>query len=294
MLELQKTWGGEVMNYQFPEVTVVGSINVDVNLTVDHLPLPGEKVTGTQLTRTLGGKGANQAVAAAMLGAQVSMVGALGADVDGAWAYDQLEAQGIDTSQVREVDLATGTAMILTEPEGEHSIAMAPGANEGVSIAGVQFPANGIILAQLEIGMDVIEELADITPGFLVLNAAPARSLPTAVVDGADLIIVSDSELSIMPSIAGAKRTVVTYGDRGAAYFEYEHEVARTPGFPVEGVYSIGAIDAFTAAFALAFRSGIEPLRSLEIASAVGADVALVPHAQAPLKPLNFYAASVD
>ena len=216
-------------------LAVVGSINVDLTASVDRLPGAGETVLGGTLRRLPGGKGANQAVAAARLGGRVRMIGAVGDDADGQWMLQSLRDSGVDTGGVWLGDAATGTALITVDGAGENQIVVCPGANEDVSIDGVEFGAEEAVLAQLEIPLEVIESLGVAVPGFLAINAAPARSLTDALVRRADLIIVNETEFELQPELAGARLVAVTYGADGAALRENGREVARVAAPRVSG-----------------------------------------------------------
>lgn len=270
-------------------LAVVGSINVDVTASVDRLPGAGETVLGGTLQRLPGGKGANQAVAAARLGARVRMVGAVGDDADGQWMLQGLRDAGVDTGQVWLGDAPTGTALITIDAHGENQIVVCPGANSDVAVDGVVFTADEAVLAQLEIPFDVIEALVASVPGFLALNAAPARPLTPAVIDRADLIIVNETEFALIPELAQARLVAVTYGSDGAALRADGREIARATPPAVRAVSSVGAGDAFSAAITLALHADWPPADALRAACAVGADAVTHPAAQPPLRRLTDY-----
>jgi len=269
---------------------VVGSINIDVTASVRRLPGAGETVLGGTLRRDAGGKGANQAVAAARLGALVRMVGAVGDDEDGRAMLLNLREAGVDASGVWLGDAATGTALITVDAEGENQIVVCPGANDTVTIDDVTFAADEAVLAQLEIPDATVAALADAVPGFLAVNAAPARPLPASLVERADLIIVNETEYALLPEVRAARRVAVTYGAAGAVILEQGVEVARAAAPSVRAVNSVGAGDAFCAALTLALHAGWEPERALRAACAVGADAVTHVGAQPPLRALGTYA----
>jgi ribokinase len=269
---------------------VVGSINIDVTASVARLPGPGETVLGGALRRDAGGKGANQAVAAARLGGRVRMVGAVGDDDDGRGMLQNLQDAGIDASEVWLGENPTGTALITVDASGENSIVVCPGANDDVSIDGVTFAPDEAVLAQLEIPDATIAALADAVPGFLAVNAAPARPLPPGLIARADLIIVNESEYAQLPELADARRVAVTYGAAGAALLESGREVARSAAPRVEAISAVGAGDAFCAAITLALHAGWDAERALRAACAVGADAVTREGAQPSLRRLDQYA----
>jgi ribokinase len=269
---------------------VVGSINVDVTASVARLPGAGETVLGGTLRRDAGGKGANQAVAAARLGGRVRMVGAVGDDTDGLGMLQNLTEAGVDASGVWVVDSPTGTALITVDDAGENQIVVCPGANHDVSLDGVEFGAEEAVLVQLEIPMSVVESLAESVTGYLAINAAPAQSLPAALVARADLIIVNETEYALLPELAAASLVAVTYGSAGAALLSAGREIVRVPAPAVRSVSSVGAGDAFCAALTLALHAGWEPERALRAACAVGADAVTHLGAQPPLRSLETYA----
>jgi ribokinase len=269
-------------------LAVVGSINVDVVARVARLPSAGETVLGGALTRSPGGKGANQAAAAARLGGRVRMVGAVGDDTDGRWMIDCLRDAGVDTGGVWLGETATGTALIAVDADGENQIVVCPGANAEV-VAPEAFAPDEAILAQLEIPLATVQSLVA-APGYLAINAAPAMSLPAAVVARADLVIVNEAEYALQPDLADARLVAVTYGSAGAALRARGEEIARAEAPRVAAVDSVGAGDAFCAAITLALHAGWEPARALRAACAVGAHAVTVPGAQPPLRPLATYA----
>ena len=272
-----------------PPLVVVGSINVDLTATVPRLPGAGETVLGGTLSRAPGGKGANQAAAAARLGARVRMIGCVGDDADGRWMLEGLADAGVDVSGVWLGDEATGTALITVDAAGENQIAVCQGANADVSLLGVSFEPDEAVLVQLEIPLDIVSALAVSVPGFFAVNAAPATPLPAAVVERADLIIVNETEYALLPQLADARLVAVTYGADGAAIRRDGVEVARVPSPRVDVVSSVGAGDAFCAALTVALHAGLDDEAALTAACAVGADAVRHPSARPPLRPLEQY-----
>lgn len=275
-----------------PPLVVVGSINVDLTATVPRLPGAGETVLGGTLSRAPGGKGANQAAAAARLGARVRMIGCVGDDSDGAWMLEGLADAGVDVSGIWLGEEATGTALITVDAAGENQIAVCQGANADVSLLGVSFEPEEAVLVQLEIPLDVVSALAVSVPGFFAINAAPATPLPDAVVERADLIIVNETEFALLPQLADARLVAVTYGADGAAIRRNGTEVARVPSPRVDVVSSVGAGDAFCAALTVALHAGWDDEAALTAACAVGADAVRHPSARPPLRSLVEYASA--
>ncbi|OZB80369.1 MAG: ribokinase [Microbacterium sp. 14-71-5] len=270
-------------------LAVVGSINVDLTARTARLPEPGETIGGGRLSREAGGKGANQAAAAARLGAAVRMVGAVGSDADGSWMIEELAAAGVDTQAVRRAAEPTGVALIVVDAEGENQIAVCEGANGEVTLDGVEFGSDEAVLAQLEISMEVIAALAEAARGYFAVNAAPAIELPAAVVERADLIIVNETEYALLPALRTARRVAVTYGGEGAKLFEDGELVASAPAVKTTVVNSVGAGDAFCAALTIGLASGIAPQRALSAACAVGAAAVADPRSQPLLAGLGEY-----
>ncbi|MBU4466423.1 MAG: ribokinase [Actinobacteria bacterium] len=270
-------------------LVVVGSINIDLTASVSRLPSAGETVLGGTLDRQAGGKGANQAVAAARLGGAVRMIGAVGDDTDGQRMLQNLREAGVDASEVWLGDTPTGTALITVDESGENQIVVCPGANADVTIDGVSFGPDEAVLAQLEIPLEVVVALAEVVPGFLAINAAPARALPKAVIERADLLIVNETEYALQPEAAAAKLVAVTYGAEGAALFAHGVEIARVPSPKVRAISTVGAGDAFCAAITLALHAGWNHEDALRSACAVGAESVTYPEAQPPLRALATY-----
>jgi ribokinase len=258
------------------ELTVVGSINLDLVARVARLPRPGETLAATRFDRFPGGKGANQAVAAARLGAGVGLVGAVG---DDAFADEALA--GLIEADVR-LDLArggeTGVALILVAEDGENLIAVVPGANGTVAPREV----GGAVLCQLEIP-DAAVLAAAHSASFFALNAAPAR--PIDVVP--DLLIVNRLESEV---ISRGRLVAVTYGAEGAALFEDGVEVARAAPPSVTAVDGTAAGDAFSACLVVSLLEGRERDDALRRACAAGALAASRRGAQPSLP----FAAEVD
>ncbi|HKP19660.1 MAG TPA: ribokinase, partial [Gaiellaceae bacterium] len=225
-----------------PSIAVVGSINLDLVARCERLPRPGETLTDAVFERVPGGKGANQALAAARLGATVGLTGAIGTDAFGDEALALLHEGGVDLGAVRRVDEPTGVALIVVADDGENQIVVAPGANRSVeagSLAGAD-----AVLCQLEIPVETAIA-AGAQAGFFCLNAAPARALPPELLASVDLLVVNRYELETVGRFDGL--TALTLGAEGAVLLENGEEVARAAPPRVDAVDGTAAGDAFTA-----------------------------------------------
>lgn len=236
----------------------MGSINLDLVTRVERLPRPGETLSGATLERVPGGKGANQAVAAARLGANVRMIGCVGGDPNADEALAGLRAAAVRLD-VPEVDAPTGVAIILIADDGENVIVVVPGANAHVG----GFTVDGNVLCQLEIPDEaVLEARAQAT--WLCVNAAPARPL---VVD-ADLVVANRYEAEV---VGEQPLLAVTMGAEGAVLLEHGQEIARARPPRVETVDGTAAGDAFTACLVVSLLEEREPEEALRRACAAGA-----------------------
>lgn len=225
---------------------VVGSTNVDLVLAVPHLPRPGESVLGHDGQRLPGGKGGNQAVALARLGAQVTFVSAVGADADGEWSRALLAAEGIDVTDVAVVDAPTGLAVVMVDARGENSIVVAPGANAQVDAPAVVDV--DVVLLSLEISLATVTAVALQAQVPVVLNAAPAQYLPPELLAAVDVLVVNETEWETLGRpTSGA--VVVTLGAGGCRVLTASGSMD-LDAVPVEVVDTTGAGDCFAAALA--------------------------------------------
>lgn len=276
------------------ELAVVGSLNVDLVASAARLPRPGETIGGGVLRREAGGKGANQAAAAARLGAEVRMIGCVGADADGDLLLHALSAAGVGAAGVRRTAAPTGTALIMVDAGGENSIVVCPGANDELDPSQVEVGDGEAVLLQLETPLETIERVVAAARGFVALNAAPAQPLPAALIDRVDLFVVNESEYGLMPELASARLVAVTLGAEGAELRARGEVVDRAPGVPAQCVAStVGAGDAFTAALVVALLEGDDPADALRVACCVGAAAVEHPSAQAPFAALSRYRGDV-
>jgi ribokinase len=294
-----------------PQVTVLGSLNMDISVTVPRLPEPGATVLGSAARFTPGGKGANQAVAAARLGAAVHMAGCVGDDDFGRQLLAALREEGVDAAGVRTVaGVPTGLAMISVDHAGENLITVAPGANHEVGPAevGAVVPAAVVSAAAGGLPGDVLVICAEIPVPAIrsalsrkvhcVLNLAPAPPEAAAIVaDGVDWLVVNETEAAAVLGrpvsglrdagqaatalvTAGARHAVVTAGAHGAALAGpgTAHTIA---AFRVQAVDSVGAGDTFVGALAVALAAGVPAAEAVRAAAAAGATAATRPGAQA-------------
>lgn len=272
-----------------PRITVVGAINVDLTARVRRAPVRGETVGDGILTREAGGKGANQAVAAARLGALVRLIGAVGDDPDGSDMRSSLSRAGVDTSAVQIRPEPTGTALIVVDEEGENSIVVCPGANAAIEPGTVGIPDGDAVLVQLEVDENVIVAAAGQATGFCALNASPARSLPASVLQRVDLFIVNETEYSQLPEVHDSRLLAVTLGAEGAVLYQRGVEIARASGVATVVRNTVGAGDAFAAALVIGLSRGDSPDVALQRACAVGAAAVADECSQAALSPLDAY-----
>jgi ribokinase len=260
-------------------VLVLGSLNVDLVTHVERHPAPGETVLGDGLARLAGGKGANQAVAAAAAGADVVMIGAVGADDAGGAYVERLRGLGIDTDAIAVLpDEPTGTALIVVDASGENTIVVAAGANGHVgddALAIVDAAAPGdVLLAQLEIPLETVAEAcrrAAERGVRVVLNAAPYSVLPADVVALADPVVVNEHEARLLAETSGLPSSLlVTFGASGTDWDGLRLPAVEVPAD--ELVDTTGAGDAFCGALAAALARGEEREPALRAALAAGAE----------------------
>ncbi|GAA3586613.1 ribokinase [Kribbella ginsengisoli] len=235
------------------EVVVVGSANVDLVLAVQRIPRPGETLLASDLTRGPGGKGANQAVAAARAGASTSFVASLGADDGGALLREALESSGVDLSLVSTSGSPTGTAIITVAADGENSIVVAPSANADLKLsaeASTGISQAKIVLSQLEIPLSTVQAAAE-ESAYFILNAAPATDLSDELLAHVDLLVVNETEAEAIAGkdfndlLTRVPAAVVTLGADGAVILSRDAAEIRIPGVSVEVVDTTAAGDTF-------------------------------------------------
>jgi len=271
-------------------VLVLGSLNVDLVTRVERHPRPGETVLGDGLEQLAGGKGANQAVAAAAAGATVAMVGCVGDDAGGAAYTARLSGRGIDVSRLRVCPgEPSGHAIVTVADDGENSIVVVPGANDLLDereVTAVDTLGPGdVLLVQLEVPRAVVctaVRRAAARGARVVLNTAPYAALPADVVALADPVVANEHEMAMLAEAGAEPRSLlVTFGANGAAW-----DGATAPAHAVAAadvVDTTGAGDAFCGALAASLAAGAERAEALEAALAAGA--AAVRHAGAQADP---------
>jgi ribokinase len=281
------------------DILVIGSLNADLVVRAPHFPQPGETIGGDDLQIIPGGKGANQAVAAARQGASVAMLGRVGKDGFGDLLLDNLGKNNVDTSKIERDDAATGTAIIVVDENGQNSIVLSAGANGKVSPADVdrasslaQPPAGNpsLILLQLEIPTPTVLHAAQYARKNnirVILNPAPAQPLPDELISLIDFIIPNETELSLLTGIEvkdissagqaakillnrGARNVIVTLGEKGALVVSGA-QVKQVDTYKVDIVDTTAAGDAFIGGFASALLRGVEIEEAVKYANACGA-----------------------
>jgi ribokinase len=276
-------------------IVVVGSINLDLVASTDRIPQVGETVIGRTFTTFFGGKGANQAVAVARLGYPVSMIGSVGNDAFGTQLRSGLAEAGVNTDHVETVEGSSGTALIITGPNGENSIVVVPGANAHVTPKSLERAAPllkqaGFILVQLEIPLETVEYLAEFAERYdipFMLDPAPARELPASLLRRVSWLTpnetetrellkanLDDNEQSANAAAdqllsRGVKNVVLKLGSRGCVVAQGSQSKERIPAFSVNAVDTTAAGDAFNAGFAVGLISGYSAFESGVFASAV-------------------------
>jgi len=267
-------------------VVVMGAINVDLVVEVPHLPRAGETVLGGSLVRHGGGKGANQAVAAARAGAQVFLVGAVGDDPEGDASLAELSAEGIDVGHVARAAAATGVALIAVDRRGENQIIVAPGANATIDPASMpKLAAGDVLLVSLEIPLEAVAvagRTAASAGARLIVNPAPAAPLPTEVHNARPILVPNAAELLAVAGSddpdhalatllrAGASAIVVTRGAGGALLVDDGMRVEVPAHRVAEVVDTTGAGDAFCGAFAAWLAGGATMADAVRAATVAG------------------------
>lgn len=276
-------------------IVVVGSLNIDLVFGVDRFPEPGETVSGHSLERHAGGKGLNQAVAAARLGAEVRMLGAVGDDANGAWLRDVLDASGVDATQVVTTSGPSGTALIEVDADGNNRIVVISGANGLVTseIASNGLTAIddfGILLVQGELDWETVTtsvRVAHERGATVIVNPAPAHRLDPELIRLTDVIIANQHEAALLTGMdtessvdateaalwltdAGCGTVIITRGSKGCVWSS-DGNTGSVPTFRVQQVDSTAAGDAFCGGLAAALANGLELFEALRWASAAGA-----------------------
>jgi ribokinase len=259
-------------------ILVIGSLNADLVVRAPRFPAPGETISGEDLAIIPGGKGANQAVAAARQGTSVAMVGRVGNDSFGPTLIQNLQNNKVDTTRIQTDASATGTAIIVVDSSGQNSIVLSPGANGKVTPADVDaisFRDADMLLLQLEIPLKTVIHAASVARqnGLrVILNPAPARQLPDSLLADVDILVPNESELQLLTGMPvtdadsaktaaktllakGVKTVIVTLGANGALLVTGE-QTAHIPAFNVDVVDTTAAGDAFIGGLAAALLKG--------------------------------------
>ena len=277
------------------DIVVIGSLNMDLVVKAPRLPRPGETLVGYTFQTVPGGKGANQAVAAARLGTRVAMVGRVGEDAFGPRLLAGLADHGVDTSHVqRDHEAPTGTAMIIVDQAGENAIVVVPGANGRVTPSDVDaaealLSQAHLLILQFEIPLPTVEYAMDVAARHrlkVILNPAPARPVPAEFLRKADVLVLNEIEAQVMTGVsvvdvnsaAAARRalqqktaqvTVVTVGERGA-FLATEQEAMHIPAPRVEVVDTTAAGDAFVSGLAVSLLTGALLREAVRYATCAG------------------------
>lgn len=271
-----------------PVAVVVGSCNIDLVASCDRLPFVGETVAGHDLEVVVGGKGVNQAIAAARAGARCRFVGAIGDDTHANRIRAALDAAGVDTTRLRRLAGPSGTALILVDRAGNNLIAVVPGANGRVTALAEDdrevIGSADVLVAQLELPIETVVAAVVAARGRgvpVVLNAAPARPVPTELLAATEVLVVNEHEgVQLAGASASAvddvgrlllatvPRVVVTLGAEGAAYFDRSGARLHVPAPRVAAVDTTAAGDTFTGVLAVAFAEAQPILRALQLACA--------------------------
>jgi ribokinase len=294
-------------------VLVVGSLNTDLTVRTQRLPGPGETVPGEDLVISPGGKSSNQAAAAALLGADVALLGRVGADANGAFLLERAQAAGVDTSNVKTLDgVSTGTAVIAVDDAGENSIIVSPGANGHLTVHDVQaaggfFTGGAVVCLCFEVGLPVVLAAARAARAAgvgVVLNPSPFLEVRDELLALVDVLVVNEHELADLVgsevvgtgdepdwnrvgqalALRGPGHVVVTLGAAGAVVLRLQPghatRVHRDQAPTVTAVDTVGCGDAFLGALALRLAQGEDPDTACRFAVRVGAFAATRPGAQ--------------
>ena len=278
------------------DVVIVGSANLDLVARTPRLPKPGETVTGSNYFEFCGGKGANQAIAAARAGANTAFIGALGNDHAGETLRAAFKHDDVDISAVQFVSEPTGRALIGVNDDGENSIIVVPGANHAITIGDVErntkiIASAKVLLCQLEVPLEVVQRAFELAGenSIRILNPAPAQSLSKELLQLVDVITPNEHEMQLLGGSeallkCGVKTIVVTQGARGALMITEKGET-RIPPFEVDPVDSTGAGDAFCGMLAARLAIG-ESIQNALKAAVVSGALATLTEGAVPSLPL--------
>ncbi len=277
------------------KILVIGSINYDLVVYTQRHPVPGETILGDRFQTFPGGKGANQAIAAARLGADVQMIGRIGQDGFGEELLQNLQLNHVDTTHIMKVPEPTGTALITVDAKGQNSIIVVPGANatltrQDIDALKTTIQRTKVLVMQLEIPLDVVIHAIDIAYASgitILLNPAPATQIPIETLRKVTFLIPNESELALLSGIEinnfsdcrkavshlqslGCNQIILTRGEHGAYYFYQDNQIF-APSFTVPVVDTTAAGDAFIGGLAVALADDLDLHIALLRASAAGA-----------------------
>ena len=275
------------------DILVIGSLNADLVVRAPRFPAPGETISGEDLAIIPGGKGANQAVAVSRQGASVAMVGRVGNDAFGPMLTQNLQKNNVDTAHVRIDPAATGTAIIVVDVDGQNSIVLSPGANGKVTLSdvdAVSFQDAKMLLLQLEIPLETVVHTASLARqnGLrVILNPAPAQSVPDSLLADVGILVPNENELQLLTGMPvtdtdsaksaaqillekGVKTVIVTLGSNGALLVTSK-QVTHIPAFKVNVVDTTAAGDAFIGGLAVALLKGKSLEEAVRYGNASGA-----------------------
>ena len=253
-----------------PRIAVVGSINADLVVQMPKLPGRGETVSSSEPAWFPGGKGANQAVAAARMGGNVSMFGAIGADEPGQMCLSALKQSGVNVDAVVTALSPTSTALVMVEHSGENQIVVADGANQHASFDAAQISSADAVIVQFEIPESVIVEVGKAAKGIFCVNAAPVRELSDELASLIDVLIVNEHEFAQLGEPKSGL-VIVTAGAKEVVAYQNGEIVAKSQPPKVEALDTVGAGDTFVGAFVVAYASGKTVPDALDLACAASA-----------------------
>ncbi len=278
-----------------PKIVVVGSSNTDMILKLIRIPKPGETILGGEFVTAAGGKGANQAVAAAQAGGAVTLIARVGQDMFGEQAIAGFTQCGINVDHVQRDKCASGVALIFVAEDGENSIGVGSGANAKLSPADVRkakaaFVTAHAVVMQLETPLETVQaaaELAEAKDAIVILNPAPAQRLPDALLKKITILTPNETEAELLTGIKvtdeascsraadillrkGVKNVIITLGSRGA-FVATSDAKKFVPGFKVKPVDTTAAGDTFNGALAVALAEGMTLIDAVQFANAAGA-----------------------
>ena len=277
------------------KICVIGSLNMDLVVNVENMPKKGQTLIGSDFKEVPGGKGANQAVAMARLGGDVTMIGKVGTDSFGQTLIDALKNDNVDTTYVHKENGPTGVAMITVDKNAENAIVVAPGANFKVSKNDIDknieaIKGSDIVVVQLETPLDTIKytlKKAKEFGKYTILNPAPAVKLEDSIIENVDLLTPNETELEILSGVSinneddilkaaqvmlekGVKKLIVTLGSKGSLYIDKENKIFKK-SYKVDAIDTTAAGDSYTGAIAVSLSQGKNVEDTIDFASRVGA-----------------------